>query len=376
MTATSSGIGANPTLSTYSFSTPLRNLLELVSKHSSAEPWWSSPQPFWPTTHSRAHQSRPWIITQGTYASQYCQSPPMVLEPRVQPHTPWFRANSKMDYFHGNMLSLAHFAKLAPLMHSRICYKTMIVSDASIQKNGQSGFAWLIAQDQNLVWCGTGLAPGPADDTYSGQAKAYRLLVAITFLSFYMKCYDTMAPMQNISCYCDNIGAIMNLTSMQNGEMMQPNDTTANDYDLYTMITALAVECQPIQLRYIHVKGHQDHKSEWPLTNAEIHNVDCDRLAKQLVQQSTLQSTTLATLAFEAAQLHLLIAGWIICHKVIPALWKAAAAPECWAYLQNQFKWMQADLNSIQWTTLASALNSFPCSGQWRIIFSSTTSCC
>jgi len=72
----------------------------------------------------------------------------------------------------------------------------MIVSDASVQKNGQGGFAWIIAHSQTLVWHGTSLAPGPEEDSYSGCAVAYGLLATITFLSFYMSCYDAQPPLQ------------------------------------------------------------------------------------------------------------------------------------------------------------------------------------
>ncbi len=44
----------------------------------------------------------------------------------------------------------------------------MIVSDASIQNNGQSGFAWVIAKDTTPLWRGLRLVPSPANDMYSG----------------------------------------------------------------------------------------------------------------------------------------------------------------------------------------------------------------
>jgi len=59
----------------------------------------------------------------------------------------------------------------------------MIVSNASVQKSGQSGFSQLIAHKHTLVWQGTSLAPGPEADTYLGHAEAYGLLAAITFLA-------------------------------------------------------------------------------------------------------------------------------------------------------------------------------------------------
>jgi len=37
-----------------------------------------------------------------------------------------------------------------------------------IQKNGHSGFAWLIAHEANPLWWGQGLTPGPANDMHAG----------------------------------------------------------------------------------------------------------------------------------------------------------------------------------------------------------------
>jgi len=91
----------------------------------------------------------------------------------------------------------------------------MIVSNASVQKNGNGGFAWIIAQNTQLLWQGTGLAPGPEEDSYSGRAEAYGLLAAITFCTFYVECYEALPRTTTISCYCDNAGVITNLTKMQ-----------------------------------------------------------------------------------------------------------------------------------------------------------------
>jgi len=212
------------------------------------------------------------------------------------------------------------------------------------------------------------LAPGPIDDTYSGRAEAYGLLAAITFIQFYVQCYEHQVPPQTIPCYCDNSSVITNLTSMQNCVIVRPNDTTNNDYDLYAAITAEAVKCWPLKLAYIHVKGHQDQHKDRSLTIEEAHNVECDSAAKNYVQKCNLQSTTLGHPEFEAAQPHLLIAGKVICRRVIPTLRQAAAAPAYWDYLRKRYNWSQADLNGIQWTALATALNSFPLNDQRRLI--------
>jgi len=189
----------------------------------------------------------------------------------------------------------------------------MIVSDASVQKNGQSGFAWIIANEQVILWRGNGLAPGPSEDTYSGRAEAYGIFAALIFLRFYLTCYDHQIPAQPCTCYCDNSGVITNLTSMLTCTIRRPNDTTNDDYDLYVAILAEAKNCRPLRLHYIHVKGHQDQNKDTPLTIEAAHNVDCDNVAKNYVRTCLLQSTTLSNPAIEAAQPHLLIGGKLIC---------------------------------------------------------------
>jgi len=90
----------------------------------------------------------------------------------------------------------------------------MIVSDASVQKSGQSGFAWVIAEELFPLWHGMGLAPGPKEDIYSGQAEAFGLLVVITFLTSYISSFDTPIPSTIVECFCDNMGVITTLTNM------------------------------------------------------------------------------------------------------------------------------------------------------------------
>jgi len=43
-----------------------------------------------------------------------------------------------------------------------------LVSDASVQKNHNSGFAWTNAHHKTILWQGVGLALGNASDMYSG----------------------------------------------------------------------------------------------------------------------------------------------------------------------------------------------------------------
>jgi len=261
-------------------------------------------------------------------------------------------------------------AKLTNTLHALIkgSNKVMIVSDASVQKNGQSGFAWVLAHDAKPIWKGMGLAPGPDDDIYSGRAEAYGLLAAITFVSYYVSCYEGPFPPTTITCHCDNAGVITNLNSLRNGDITRPNDTTNDDRDLYLAIIDQVFNNKSISYRFQHVKGHQDKDPERQLTTAEQHNIECDRNAKQFVTQCPQRSTDLPTPQFDAAQPHLLIEGRVICRRVIPTLRMTAATPAYWDYLKQKRNWTHADLQSIHWQVLRLSLTALPRNDQRRII--------
>jgi len=243
----------------------------------------------------------------------------------------------------------------------------MIVSDASVQKNGNSGFAWIIAQEANLLWRGMGIAPGPTEDMYSGRAEAYGLLAAVTFLQYYLNTFDTTIPRTSIRCFCDNAGVLTNLLDIRKQPTPRPNDTTNDDRDLYLAILDAAKKCTSVTLQYIHVKGHQDKDPKRVLTTAEQHNVDCDRYAKQHVLNQVIHSTTHGNPAFSVAAPHLTIDGKIICRKFLPALRDAAAIPPYWDYLQKRHNWNHADIRSIQWSASNLAMQSLPREDQRRI---------
>jgi len=243
-----------------------------------------------------------------------------------------------------------------------------VVSDASVQKCGHSSFAWVISQQATILWRGQGLAPGPADDMHSGRAEAYGILAALLFLRHYIMCYDPLPLDTTINCFCDNIGVITTIISMQDDSLPRPNDTTNDDRDLYMAITATISDCRPLVLHFNHVKGHQDEKANRPLTIEEILNIECDRLAKQYANDSSTKSTTLDNPEIEEIQPHLRIAGKTICRRYLPALREAAAIPEYRKYLCKKLKWMPSDAANVNWTALKYALNSFPRNDQCRLV--------
>jgi len=196
----------------------------------------------------------------------------------------------------------------------------MIISDASVQKNKQSGFAWIIARQHTILWRGAGLAPGPAEDIYSGRAEAFGILAAITFLSYYVQCYADPHPSATVNCFCDNAGVINNVNDLLSATITRPNDSTNDDRDVYLAISDALLHCSPLQTQLSHVKGHQDRDPKRKLTLPEQLNIDCDHRAKQYARSATKSSMALGNPAIPAAQPHLIIEGKLICRKVIPTL--------------------------------------------------------
>jgi len=138
-----------------------------------------------------------------------------------------------------------------------------IVSNALlVQKMHQSGFAWIITHNNQKLWKGMGLAPGAAEDIYSGCAKAFSLLAALLFLAHYIESYGK-PDFQNASfnCFCDNIGVITQITKKINAPQMYPNDAIADDHDIYMVLASMIQQCALANLQFMHIQGHQDTKA-------------------------------------------------------------------------------------------------------------------
>jgi len=91
----------------------------------------------------------------------------------------------------------------------------MLVSDALVQKTKQSGFAWIITHGERKLWAGVGLAPGHAEDMYSGRAEAFGVMAGLIFFSYYTSCFPMASYHQaHLQCFCDNLGIITNVTEM------------------------------------------------------------------------------------------------------------------------------------------------------------------
>jgi len=235
-----------------------------------------------------------------------------------------------------------------------------IISNASIQKMKQSGFAWVIAQDDRSLWKGVGLAPGTADDMYSGRAEAFGLLAALLFFAHYIESFEPQDFQDSpINCYCDNIGVITRTTEKISATIERPNDMTANDSDVYTALEHTIRRCSPAILNFLHVKGHQDQKTNRPLTTVEQFNIDCDHCAKKYVTSTNKSSVAYGNPDILEAQPHLQIRGKIICRNFLPTLRQTLTAPAYYKYLRTKLTWTQQDLNQIDWQVLHLSLKSF-----------------
>jgi len=112
-----------------------------------------------------------------------------------------------------------------------------------------------------------------------------------------------------------------------------------DDHDLILAINKVVTTCQPLEVQFPYVKGHQDTKADCPLTLEEQYNVECDCLAKLYVKSAQTLSTTMASQAFEAAQPHLCIVGKIICQHFLPALQEHIAQMAYCNYLCKKLNW-------------------------------------
>ncbi len=244
-----------------------------------------------------------------------------------------------------------------------------LISDASVQKNKQSGFAWIIAHDDSPLWRGTGLAPGPAEDIYSGRAEAFGLLAGLTFLQHYIDSYGK-TNFQNapLHCYCDNAGVITNVKALLTPTTTRPNDTTDNDRDIYLAIRNATIRCNPLKVNFIHVKGHQDKNPKRALTVVENYNIECDKRAKAYTRTAKQCSTTFDNPAIPEAQPHLRIRGKLICRNLLQTLRNEIAFLPYRHYLQQKFQWTAKDANNVHWEIFTTALMNHRSEDQRRIV--------
>jgi len=135
----------------------------------------------------------------------------------------------------------------------------VICSDASVDAGKHSCCAWTIHTQVDL-WLGEGIVPGATDDTYSGRSEAFGLLMALMFLDHYCKLFPGPMPTNPtpITVYCDSESVITRIKNHIAAPVLFPNQTIADDYDVYNLITHTVAQLTSFALTFRHVKGHQD----------------------------------------------------------------------------------------------------------------------
>jgi len=105
-----------------------------------------------------------------------------------------------------------------------------------------------------------------------------------------------------------------------------------------------------------------------PLTMVEAYNVGCNNWAKVYTCKASQSNTMLGNPAIPLAQPHLKIAGKIICHKTMEAIWHAVNLPPYCQYLCNKPQWTKKNDCNVHWAVLHLSISAFQPSDQQQLV--------
>jgi len=115
---------------------------------------------------------------------------------------------------------------------------------------------------------------------YLGLAEAYGIYTALSFLHQYFTYFPLIhQPRHTVHVYCNNQGILDRAT--RKSIIPYPRDAISDDYPIFAEISQILQNLQLLQIEFHHVKGHQDTKSDKPLTLPEKLNIDCDARASK-----------------------------------------------------------------------------------------------
>jgi len=78
-----------------------------------------------------------------------------------------------------------------------------LISNASLNHNQHSAFAWIIANSNQELWRGEGTVPGATKDTHSGCLEGFGILAAIIFLDRYLRAtHQTSSESSTWQVFC------------------------------------------------------------------------------------------------------------------------------------------------------------------------------
>jgi len=157
------------------------------------------------------------------------------------------------------------------------------VSNATVSDAGHGACAWML-WSEHVLWSGAGLIPALSQDMYSGLAEAFGIYMSLQFIIQYISQYPIVYQANSkLTVYCNNKGVIDWLNNTPT--IPCPRDMISNDYPIYQETGTSIGQLTPIKLKFIHMEGHLNTKNPiWPLTNAEILNIKCNKHASQHAQ--------------------------------------------------------------------------------------------
>jgi len=172
-------------------------------------------------------------------------------------------------------------------------------------------------------------------DLSRGQATWF-----IPGVHYYITCYGNHQFKESpLHYFCDNRAVITTVNEMLMPSIIQPNNATNNDRDVYLAICDEAKKCNPFQPSFLHVLGNQDKDPKWMLMPIEQLNIACNKWAKQYVQSTSQSSTSLGNPAIPGAQPHINIHRTIIRRKFIQVLRNATSTLAYCQYLHSKLHW-------------------------------------
>jgi len=236
-----------------------------------------------------------------------------------------------------------------------------ISSDAAMNPNRDSCFAWLIATDKP-IWQGEGAIPRPVEDAHTGRSEAYGLLTALCFLAHYLQHFPmTYHLTRTLTAYCDNSGTVTRISTLLQEKPRLTRSTILDDYDVYAEIVQATRSIHPLRVQFIHIKGHQDKATPiHKLTKPAQYNINCDKRAADGLPSLARYSTSCPTHPMPSSYPHLTIHRKVIVRDLQGALRHAAVTPTYRSYLQQKFHWTATDAEEVNWNALTMAMKHFP----------------
>jgi len=261
--------------------------------------------------------------------------------------------------------------KVRPHMNLYTLIKTLqqgrtvfIVSDASVNHCGHATMAWII-HSKSKLWSGEGIVPGPIHDMYSGLAKAYGVLTALSFLQNYAnKFLQTISEKSQVYICCDNLGVITRVNNETN-HIATSNQALQDEYGVYLSIKQIANAIPTVTLCFLHILGHQDTRNKKkPLTLEARLNIECNVAATKLHSQLTPNQYPQQHPLIWCAQLYLFIQDQHIIRHTQQNLQDAHSTIEYAKYVTKKYKCSNTTYKHIAWPVLRIAINWFPANKQ------------